>query len=103
MESQLEALVVVLVVHEVDAVHGVCVESGDPFHGLGEVSLDLLEVERGLVVTLDSGEVWSDLDSEDLIDTLVDGVEEQLGEVGAGSEELHVPPTRMAETQQAIE
>jgi hypothetical protein len=83
----LEALVGVLVVHVVDDVHGVHVDAGEPVHHPFEPADDVVEIEH---VTLHGPERRADLLAADLVASPVDRVEQTLGEVGPGAEELHL-------------
>ena len=87
VQGHLQALVAVLVVHVVNDVEGVDVDLGQPLHHVAVLGHDVVVVE---VVALDRTELRADLLAGLLVAAAVDGVEEALGEVGAGAEELHL-------------
>ena len=85
-ERHFGGLVVVLVVHVVNQVERIHVQACEPFE-------HQLVLREDLVVFQDAGgdrcSRRSDLCARLFIDTAVDGIQESLGEVGAGAEELH--------------
>ena len=92
-EGHLGGLVVVLVVHVLDEVEDVDVEVGQPVHHEVELVHDLVIVE---VLARDGRVLGAHLHvvallvEELLVLAAVDGVVERLGEVGAGTKELHL-------------
>ena len=87
VERHLDALVAVLVMHVVNRVEGAHVDGREPAHHGVELVDDVVVVEH---VALDRPELRADLRALDLVHAAVDGVEEALGEVRAGAEELHL-------------
>ena len=87
VKSHLDLLVAVLVMHEVDGVHGVDVDASEPVHGLVVAGEDPVEIERALGGRLELG---ADLGAGDLVLTSVEDVEEELGKVATGTKELHL-------------
>ena len=87
VQRHLDAFVRVLVVHVVDDVHRIGVDAGEPLHHFFELADHIVEVEV-LAAHRRAGRPC--LLTRDLVPSSVDGVEEALGEVGAGAEELHL-------------
>ena len=87
MQSHLDALIAVLVMHVVDDVQGINV-------GLGEPILHVVEQLHYLVIlkvfTLVARGGRGHLLALHFVHTAVQGVEQSLGQVGAGAEELHL-------------
>jgi hypothetical protein len=73
----------------VDDVHGVAVQLGQPRHTVIQAGHDLVVVE-GPVTRLEGREDRASLVTSNLILAAVHGVQQQLGQVAAGTEELHV-------------
>ena len=87
MQSHLECLVVVLVVHVVDNLQCVHVGLCQPAHHLLEAGPELLV---GEVVAGDWAEAGTYLLAANLVTAAVDGIQHTLGQVGASTEELHL-------------
>ena len=86
-QGHLGSLVVVLVVHILDEVQDVDIQPGQPVHHDIVLGHDLVVVE---ILGGDGRVSGADLLAELLIDAAVDGVQQALGEVRAGTEELHL-------------
>ncbi len=101
VQRHLEALVGVLVVHVVDDVERVDVGPGEPVHHRGRGGHAPRRSPAYSPVS--GGQRRRDLLAGDLVAAAVDRVEQRLGEVDPGAEELHRPCRRaIGETQQAI-
>ena len=87
MQRHLQALVEVLVVHVVDAVHRMHVGARQPLHRGVELGQHLVVVED---VAGDRQRRGRDLLAGHLVPAAVDGVEQRLGQVDPGAEELHL-------------
>ena len=87
MQRHLQALVEILVVHVVDAVHGMHIGLGQPFHRGVELRHDVVIVEE---VAGDRHGLGRDLIAGHLVAAAIDGVEQGLRQVDAGAEELHL-------------
>ena len=87
MEGHFEGFVVILVVHVVDNLQRIHIGLGQPAHHLFEAGHELL---IGEVVACDGGEHGGHLMAAHFIASTVDGIEHALGQVGAGTEELHL-------------
>ena len=87
VQGHLDALVAVLVVHVVDDVQGVHIHPGQPLHHVVEALHHVLVVQ---VLVLDGAEAGANLLFADLVHAAVDGVQQALGQIGAGAEELHL-------------
>src|SRR5579872_5650267 len=70
-----------------DNVHGVDIDSSNPIHHAFEFVDDVVKVE---IFTLHSALCRGDLFATDFVPATVDCVEETLGKVGTGAEELHL-------------
>mmetsp|Transcript_16360 Transcript_16360/g.19618 ORF Transcript_16360/g.19618 Transcript_16360/m.19618 type:complete len:366 (-) Transcript_16360:861-1958(-) len=91
VQGHLQALVGVLVVHVVNHVHRVDVELREPLDGRPVALHDLLVPQDAAPRPLgDGGEPRPDLRAGDLVHALVDSIQQELGEVAAGPEELHL-------------
>ncbi len=88
VQGHLEPFVRVLVVRPVDAVQRLDVRLGEPVHGAVEAGADVVVVQRQ--PRHDGGERRRDLLARDLVLAAVDRVQQRLGEVHAGAEELHL-------------
>ena len=86
-EGHLGGLIVVLVVHILDEVQDVDVEAGQPVHHHIVLFHDLVVVQ---VLAGDGSVGRAHLFAQLFVHTAVDGVEQALGQVGAGAEELHL-------------
>src|SRR5688572_2520502 len=73
--------------HEVDDIHGVCVNASEPLHHCFELTGDIVEIET-LAAHRRAGRSY--LLACDFVPPAIDGVEEALREVGAGAEQLHL-------------
>mmetsp|Transcript_18583 Transcript_18583/g.40673 ORF Transcript_18583/g.40673 Transcript_18583/m.40673 type:complete len:569 (+) Transcript_18583:82-1788(+) len=89
MQCHLQALVVVLVVHEVDHVHGVDIQLCKPVNGLLKAGHDFVDVQRA-VAGGGQAPLRAHLGAGHLITAVVKGVEQQLGAVAARAEQLHL-------------
>src|SRR5690554_4195295 len=86
-QSHLQLLVVILVVHVVDDVHGVVVHTSHLFHSQAEVAHDFLQIEE---VGLYFGNVVEHLFSGHFAAPAVDGQEQGLGQIGTRPEKLNL-------------
>ena len=86
-EGHLGFLIVVFVVHILDEVQHVDVQAGQPVQHLHILGQHLVVVQ---VLAGDGGIVGAALLVALLVHAAVDGVQQALGEVGAGTEELHL-------------
>ncbi len=86
-EGHLGFLIVVLVVHILDQVQHVDVQAGQPVQHLDILGQDLVIVQ---VLAGDGGVVGAALLMALLVHAAVDGVQQALGQIGAGTEELHL-------------
>ena len=73
--------------HVVDDVKGIDINAGQPLHHIHILLHDLIIVE---VLGGDGTVLGADLMAVHLIHAAVDGVQQALGQVGAGAEELHL-------------
>src|SRR3954469_5946667 len=87
MQGHLETLIGVLVVHVMNNVHGIDIDSGKPIHHAFKPADNVIKIE---VFSLHSAACGSDLFATDFVPAAVDRIEETLGNVGAGAEELHL-------------
>ena len=87
VQGHLNALVAVLVVHVVDDVQRVHIHPGQPLHHVVEALHHVLVVQ---VLVGDGAEAGAHLLLADFVHAAVDGVQQALGQVGAGAEELHL-------------
>ena len=87
MQRHLDPLVRVLVVHVVHAVQRVDVGLGQPVHHRVEAGVHVGVVEH---VAGDGPDRRCDLDPGDLVPAAVDRVQQRLGQVHPGAEELHL-------------
>jgi hypothetical protein len=87
VKRHFQAFVEVLVVHVVDAVHGMHVGLCQPFHGGIELGHDVVVVEEIAGHRQCRG---SDLIARYLVTAAIDRIEQRLCEVDAGAEELHL-------------
>ena len=87
VQSHLDALVAVLVMHVVDDVERVDIHAGKPLDHVLVLGHHVVEVQG---VALDRAELRADLLLGDLVHAAVERVEEALGQVGAGAKELHL-------------
>ena len=89
-KGQLGGLVVVFVVHVVDGVESVDIQAGEPFKHCVILFHDFVVVQ---VLACDRRQFRTNLRARSksglFVLSAVDGVEQGLGQVGAGSEELH--------------
>ena len=86
MQSHLKALIAVFVMVVMDNVQGVHVNLRQPLHHI------LVPVHYLVVIQIlggDGAELGAHLLAADLVHAAVDGVEQALGQVGSGAEELH--------------
>ncbi len=86
-EGHLGFLVVVFVVHILDQVQHIDVQASQPVQHLDILGQHLVVVQ---VLAGDGGVVGAALLVALLVHTAVDGVQQALGQVGAGTEELHL-------------
>src|SRR5258708_34108573 len=87
MQGLFETLIGILVVHVMDNVHGIDIDSGKPIHHAFKPADNIVKIE---IFALHSAPSGSDLFATDFVPPAVDCIEEALGKVGAGSEELHL-------------
>src|SRR6185437_14295036 len=87
LQSHFNALVSVLVVHEVDDVHRVDVNAGEPVHHLVEAVQHIIEIE---VVAFNSPASRTHLRARDFVFSSIDRVQKALCKVGSCAEELHL-------------
>ncbi len=87
VQRHLQALVEVLVVHVVDTVHCMHVGAGQPLHGVVELLHDVVVVEE---IAGNRQCLGGDLIAGYLIAAAIDRIEQRLGEIDAGAEELHL-------------
>ena len=87
MQRHFQGLIAVLIVHVVDDVEGIDINAGQPLHHIHILLHDLIIVE---VLGGDGTVLRADLMAVHLIHAAVDGVQQALGQVGAGAEELHL-------------
>ena len=87
VKRHLQAFVEVLVVHVVDAVHRMHVGARQPLHRGVELRHDVVVVEE---FAGDRQCLGSDLVAGYLVAAAIDGIEQRLGEIDAGAEELHL-------------
>ena len=85
-QGHLAGFVVILVVHIVDQVQGVYIEPCQPLHSQIELLLDLVVVQ---VFGLNAAGVGGHLLLMLQVPAAIDGVQQGLGQVGTGAEELH--------------
>ena len=86
-EGHLLSLIEILVVHVVDGVERLHVGGGKPFHHIHEAGHELVVGEH---IAFDGPVSGTHLLTRLTVDATADGVGEALGEVGAGTEELHL-------------
>ena len=87
VQRHLQPLVEILVVHVVDAVHGVHIGLRQPLHRVVELRHDVVVVEE---VAGDRRRLRRDLIAGHLVAAAIDGVEQRLRQIHAGAEELHL-------------
>ena len=87
MQSHLQLLVAVLVVHVVDDVQSVYVHTGQPTHHIVVAFHNLVVIQ---ILGGDGAVLGADLLTADFVHTAVDGVQKALGQVSTGAEELHL-------------
>ena len=104
MQSHLDGLVCILIVHVVDDVQSHDVGLGQPFESLLIVGLDLLVIQGAVGFRLNrlDNALVDDLHARHLVAAAVDGVQQSLGGVHTSCEELHLLATRIGETQHAM-
>ena len=92
VQGHLDGLVGVLIMHVVDDVQRHHVGLGQPLEGLLVVVLDLLVIQRAIGLGLDRIDhaLVDDLHAGHLVTAAVDRVQQGLGGVHAGGEELHL-------------
>ena len=92
MQSHLDGLVCILIVHVVDDVQSHDVGLGQPFESLLIVGLDLLVIQGAVGFRLNrlDNALVDDLHARHLVAAAVDGVQQGLGGVHTGCEELHL-------------
>src|SRR5258706_12334979 len=89
MQRHLDTLVGILVVHVMNDVHGIDIDTREPIHHLFELVDHIVKLK---VLTLNSAVRRTYLLACEFVPAAVDGIEEALGEVGSGTEELHLLP-----------
>ena len=87
VKRHLQAFVEILVMHVVDAVHGMDVGLCQPFHGDVEFRHDIIVIED---IAGNGQALRRHLVAGDLVAAAIDGVEQRLCEIDAGAEELHL-------------
>ena len=87
MKRHLQTFVEILVVHVVDAVHRMHVGLCQPFHRGVELGHDIVVVEEIAGNRQCRGR---NLVAGDLVTAAIDRIEQRLGEIDAGAEELHL-------------
>ena len=87
MERHLQAFIAVFVMHVMDDVQSVHIDTCQPFHHVSVFFHHLVIIQ---IFRCDRAEFWAYLLSGNLIYTAVDGIEQTFCQVGTGTEELHL-------------
>ena len=87
MQRHFDALVIVFIVHVVNTVHGVDIGPREPLHHIIELGENIVVIQH---VAIHRPGWRRDLVAADLVAATVDGVEQRLGQIGSGAEELHL-------------